>query len=117
MAAAHGTYRRYAKRGGCRCTRCRAAKRIYMAERRAAGAERDPRDRHDTPADGRLRLRLAERARRHVAELRRRGMTVETVARLADVDRRTVQDVGRVTPRVATSRRLLAVALPRRHRT
>lgn len=116
MTAPHGTYLRYAGRGGqqgCRCQRCQAAKREYMAGRRADGSERDERLRHDIPADRNLRERLARRARRHVAELRRRGMTVEAVAFAAGVDRRTVQDVHRVTPRVATSRRLLAVPMPR----
>lgn len=88
-----------------------------MAGRRAAGIERDPRTRHDEPADGRERERLAGRARRHVARLLERGMTKVAVARAAGVDRRTVQDLAKVTPRVPTSRRLLAVRLPRHSRT
>lgn len=95
----HGTRIRYV--AGCRCLPCRCANARYATERAHAIAAGDTRE-----------LVPAERARRHIAMLSRRGVGYKTAADCASVARSVVAKIKsgeRARIRASTERALLAV--------
>ena len=95
----HGVRMRY--RVGCRCSECRAANTRYECERAKARRSGDFRGLVD-----------ADRARRHILKLRRRGVGYKIVSDASGVATSIVQDIlgkRRRNIRAHTERRILAV--------
>ncbi len=96
---AHGSRARYVS--GCRCAPCTTANRLYARARSLAKVRGD--------SNG---LVPAERARKHLLELRRSRVGARAVASASDVALNVIKDlvIGRQTQlRAATERRILAV--------
>ena len=103
MTQPHGTWQRYAHKGdNCRCAKCREAWRAYQAARRKAAAYgRQPVD-HYVAGD---------KARAHLADLARAGMSRREIERVSGVSRVTLTRIasgGRT--RSGTEAKILAVA-------